>query len=60
MFLRLLSTSGCLGSESELSRKHGIKERVERALAVVKAFSIAGPSGIQLALDSHRDCPNGP
>jgi hypothetical protein len=44
----------------ELNRKHGIKERVERALAVVKAFSIAGPSGIQLALDSHRDCPNGP
>lgn len=43
-----------------MSRKHRIKERVERAPAVVKVFSIAGPSGIQLALDDYRDRPSGP
>lgn len=35
----------------EMSRRHRIKQRVERALAVVKAFSLAAPSGIQLKLD---------
>jgi hypothetical protein len=35
----------------EMSRKHRIKERVERALGVVKAFSIAVPGAIQLKLD---------
>jgi AAA ATPase domain len=35
----------------EISRKHRIKDRVERALGVVKAFSIAVPSGVQLKLD---------
>lgn len=35
----------------EMSRKHRIKDRVERALGVVKAFSLAVPSGIQLKLD---------
>jgi AAA ATPase domain len=35
----------------EMSRKHRVKERVERALGVVKAFSLAVPSGIQLKLD---------
>jgi hypothetical protein len=34
-----------------MSRRHRIKERVERALGVVKAFSIAVPSGVQLKLD---------
>jgi hypothetical protein len=35
----------------EMSRRHRIKDRVERALGVVKAFSVAVPSGIQLKLD---------
>jgi AAA ATPase domain len=35
----------------EMSRKHRLKDRVERALAVVKAFSIAVPGAIQLKLD---------
>jgi hypothetical protein len=35
----------------ELSRKHRVRDRVERALSVVKAFSVAVPSGIQLKLD---------
>jgi hypothetical protein len=35
----------------EMSRKHRIKDRVDRALSVVKAFSIAVPAGVQLKLD---------
>ncbi len=35
----------------EASRKHRISERVERALGIVKAFSIAVPSGLQIKLD---------
>src|SRR5919206_946579 len=35
----------------EMSRKHRIKSRVERALSVVKAFSIAVPGAVQLKLD---------
>jgi hypothetical protein len=35
----------------EMSRKHRIKDRVDQALGVVKAFSIAAPSGVQLKLD---------
>lgn len=35
----------------EMSRRHRIRDRVERALGVVKAFSLAAPSGIQLKLD---------
>jgi hypothetical protein len=35
----------------EMSRRHRIKDRAERALGVVKAFSIAVPSGVQLKLD---------
>ncbi|HEY5194052.1 MAG TPA: ATP-binding protein [Solirubrobacteraceae bacterium] len=35
----------------EMSRKHRIKDRVDRALSVVKAFSIAAPGGVQLKLD---------
>ena len=35
----------------EMSRKHRIKDRVDRALGVVKAFSIAVPGGVQLKLD---------
>jgi hypothetical protein len=35
----------------EMSRKHRVKERVERALGVVKAFSVAVPAGVQLKLD---------
>jgi hypothetical protein len=35
----------------EMSRPHHIKDRTERALGVVKAFSIAVPSGMQLKLD---------
>jgi hypothetical protein len=35
----------------EMSRKHRVKDRVERALGVVKAFSIAVPGAIQLKLD---------
>src|SRR5271154_2748772 len=34
-----------------MSRRHRVKDRVERALGVVKAFSLAVPSGIQLKLD---------
>jgi hypothetical protein len=35
----------------EMSRRHRIKDRVERALGVVKAFSVLTPGGIQLKLD---------
>ena len=35
----------------EMSRKHRLKDRVERALGVVKAFSIAVPGAIQLKLE---------
>ena len=35
----------------EMSRRHRIKDRVDRALGVVKAFSIAVPAGVQLKLD---------
>src|SRR5438874_7397728 len=35
----------------EMSRKYRIKDRVERALSVVKAFSIAVPGAVQLKLD---------
>jgi hypothetical protein len=35
----------------EMSRTHRIKDRVDRALSVVKAFSIAVPGAIQLKLD---------
>jgi hypothetical protein len=35
----------------EMSRKHRVKDRVERALSVVKAFSIAVPGAVQLKLD---------
>jgi hypothetical protein len=35
----------------EMSRGHRIKDRVDRALGVVKAFSIAVPAGVQLKLD---------
>jgi AAA ATPase domain len=35
----------------EMSRKHRIKDRVDRALGVVKAFSVAVPTGVQLKLD---------
>jgi hypothetical protein len=35
----------------EISRRHRIKERVDRALGVVKAFSIAVPGAVQLKLD---------
>jgi len=35
----------------ELSRRHRIKDRVERALGVVKAFSVVAPSGVQFKLD---------
>ena len=35
----------------EMSRKHRIRERVERALGIVKAFSVVAPGGVQLKLD---------
>lgn len=35
----------------EMSRKHRIKDRVDRALGVVKAFSLAVPGGVQIKLD---------
>jgi len=35
----------------EMSRKHRIKERVDRALGVVKAFSLGVPGGVQVKLD---------
>jgi len=35
----------------EISRKHRIKDRVDHALGVVKAFSIAVPGAVQLKLD---------
>ncbi|HLI33083.1 MAG TPA: ATP-binding protein [Solirubrobacteraceae bacterium] len=35
----------------EMSRPHRIKERVDRALSVVKAFSIVAPAGVQFKLD---------
>jgi hypothetical protein len=34
-----------------MSRRHRVKEHVERALGVVKAFSVAVPAGVQLKLD---------
>jgi hypothetical protein len=35
----------------EMSRKHRIRDRVERALGVVKAFSVVAPGGVQFKLD---------
>src|SRR5579871_3248687 len=35
----------------EMSRKHRIRDRIERALGVVKAFSVVAPAGVQLKLD---------
>jgi hypothetical protein len=35
----------------EMSRRERVKSRAERALGVVKAFSVAVPSGVQLKLD---------
>ena len=35
----------------ELSREHRTRERVERVLGVVEAFSVVGPGGVQLKLD---------
>jgi len=35
----------------EMSRRQRIRRRVERALGVVKAFSVAAPAGIQVRLD---------
>ncbi len=35
----------------EMSRRHRVKERVERALRVVKAFSVVAPAGVQFKLD---------
>lgn len=35
----------------EMSRRHRIKDRVDRALSVVKAFSVVTPGGVQLKLD---------
>jgi hypothetical protein len=35
----------------EMNRKQRIRERVERALGVVKAFSVVGPGGVQVKLD---------
>ncbi len=35
----------------EMSRRQRIRGRVERALGVVKAFSVAAPAGIQVRLD---------
>ncbi|WP_262322542.1 ATP-binding protein [Acidiferrimicrobium sp. IK] len=35
----------------EMSRRHRIRDRVERALGVVKAFSVVAPGGVQLKLD---------
>ncbi len=35
----------------EMSRRHRIKDRVDRALGVVKAFSVVAPAGVQFKLD---------
>ncbi len=35
----------------EMSRRHRVKQRVDRALGVVKAFSLAVPGSVQLKLD---------
>jgi len=35
----------------EMSRRHRIKDRVDRALGVVKAFSVVAPLGVQFKLD---------
>lgn len=35
----------------EMSRRHRVGQRVQSALGVVKAFSVAVPSGVQLKLD---------
>jgi len=35
----------------QMSRKHRIRDRVERALGVVKAFSVLAPGGVQPKLD---------
>jgi hypothetical protein len=35
----------------DTSRRHRVRERVERALRVVKAFSVAVPAGIEVRLD---------
>jgi predicted methyltransferase len=34
-----------------MRRKHRIRDRVERALGAVKAFSVLAPGGVQLILD---------
>src|SRR5271165_1421410 len=36
---------------TNMSRRHRAKERIERALAVVKAFSVAVPGAVELRLD---------
>ncbi len=48
---RLTFTRMAMRLLRETSRRHRIKERVDRALRVVKAFSIAVPSGVQVKLD---------
>ncbi len=35
----------------EMSRRHRLRDRIERALGVVKAFSLLAPGGVQLKLD---------
>ena len=35
----------------EMSRRHRIKDRVDHALGVVKAFSVTVPAAVQLKLD---------
>jgi hypothetical protein len=35
----------------QMSRRYRVRERVERAFGVVKAFSVAVPAGVQLKLD---------
>ena len=36
---------------TNMSRRHRVRERIERALAVVKAFSIAVPGAVEVRLD---------
>lgn len=36
----------------EMSRKQRVKERIQRALGVVKAFSVLTPGGVQLKIDA--------
>jgi AAA ATPase-like protein len=35
----------------EMSRRHRVRDQVERALGVVKAFSVVAPTGVQFKLD---------